>query len=206
MDRMVEPARVPCPECGQLMRRLPALGGGFLFTCPKCGYERADESTDDIAPTADEPSSDEPAARFRRLLAAPASPEEGDWPESLLDDLPDELRAKLDVGRSEPPAQGERGAQSGGPDDVMQRHLREHGYYLSLDHQGPHLTGSGPRPGTGDLTPYDLVRLAAELDGGVPDPEDQIRCPSCQAMIPRGRRTCQWCGQEVPEAGQDPDG
>ena len=31
-----------------------------------------------------------------------------------------------------------------------------------------------------------------------------VRCPSCQAVVPAGRTTCQFCGAEVPEAKADP--
>jgi len=32
----------------------------------------------------------------------------------------------------------------------------------------------------------------------------QVRCPSCQAVVPAGKTTCQFCGAEVPEAKADP--
>src|SRR5262245_5233390 len=43
------------------------------------------------------------------------------------------------------------------------------------------------------------------LDGkrGAPAPS-QVRCPSCQAVVPAGKTICQFCGAEVPEAKADP--
>ena len=32
----------------------------------------------------------------------------------------------------------------------------------------------------------------------------QIRCPSCQAVVPGGKTKCQFCGEVVPEAKADP--
>ena len=32
----------------------------------------------------------------------------------------------------------------------------------------------------------------------------QIRCPSCEAVVPQGKTTCQFCGAEAPEAKADP--
>ena len=64
-----------------------------------------------------------------------------------------------------------------------------------------------------NLTLADLATRVREIDardgqidgrhGPVPDAEP-IRCPSCQAAVPRGKATCQFCGADVPAAKADP--
>src|SRR5262245_51344351 len=34
--------------------------------------------------------------------------------------------------------------------------------------------------------------------------QPQIRCPACQAVVPQGKTTCQFCGEVVAEAKADP--
>jgi hypothetical protein len=44
------------------------------------------------------------------------------------------------------------------------------------------------------------------LDGrhGVAEDAPQVRCPSCQAVVPIGKATCQFCGAAVPGIQADP--
>jgi hypothetical protein len=50
------------------------------------------------------------------------------------------------------------------------------------------------------LSPSEIVRLAAELDGGIAPPEKRVHCPKCDAVIPPGHSKCQWCGTTLSEA------
>ena len=63
------------------------------------------------------------------------------------------------------------------------------------------------------LTVTDLATRVRELDArdGHVDGKraavagaEQIRCPSCQAVVPAGKTTCQFCGAEVAAAKADP--
>jgi hypothetical protein len=48
------------------------------------------------------------------------------------------------------------------------------------------------------LSPSDVVKLAAELEGGV-KPRGQLPvCPKCQGLSPIGQAKCQWCGEPLP--------
>jgi hypothetical protein len=63
------------------------------------------------------------------------------------------------------------------------------------------------------LTVADLATRVRELDArdGHIDGKraavagaEQIRCPSCQAVVPAGKTTCQFCGADVAAAKADP--
>lgn len=63
------------------------------------------------------------------------------------------------------------------------------------------------------ITVGDLAARVREIDardGRVDGRRDsvplasQVRCPSCQAVVPTGKTTCQFCGAGVPEAKADP--
>jgi hypothetical protein len=63
------------------------------------------------------------------------------------------------------------------------------------------------------LTVADLAAQVREIDlrdgraDGKLGPRAEstlLRCPSCQAVVPAGRSTCQFCGADVPEAKTDP--
>jgi hypothetical protein len=63
------------------------------------------------------------------------------------------------------------------------------------------------------LTTADLAARVREIDArdgrvdgrrGVPSDAAQVRCASCQAVVPFGRDTCQFCGAAVPGAKADP--
>jgi len=63
------------------------------------------------------------------------------------------------------------------------------------------------------LTIVELAARVREVDArdgrvdgkhGIAEGAPQIRCPSCQAVVPAGRTICQFCGATVPEAKADP--
>src|SRR5262245_5666492 len=63
------------------------------------------------------------------------------------------------------------------------------------------------------LTIGDLAERVRQLDAqdgrmdgkrGVVADAPQIRCSSCQAVVPAGKTTCQFCGATVSEAEADP--
>ena len=179
-------AKEPCPQCGQSLDRWPTLEpGGFLLICTECGFEQSQLPSADS--DQENPDQTEPSDHQKlQLLLQENDPNE--WPEELLEALPPEARAKL--------AEKVEKSTSNVP-PVMEKRLRGYGYLLADDGQGARLTGEGPKPGTGDLSPMDIVRLAAELEGGLPAEAERKACPNCQAVRPPGSQHCQWCGQHL---------
>jgi hypothetical protein len=79
-------------------------------------------------------------------------------------------------------------------EEAQRRMLRSHGYGMDVDSQGLRLTSSSGRSkGSTGLSPYDIVRLASELDGGVTPVEERIHCPACEATVLPTDKICQWC-------------
>jgi hypothetical protein len=80
-------------------------------------------------------------------------------------------------------------------EEAKRRMLRSHGYGLDVDSQGMRLTStsSGRTKSSTELSPYDIVRLASELEGGVTPVEERIQCPACEAVVLPTDKICQWC-------------
>lgn len=63
-----------------------------------------------------------------------------------------------------------------------------------------HLTGKpvrGRGKATGQLSATDIVRLAAELDGGVLPADQRRHCPHCDAVVAPQAGRCEWCGKSL---------
>ena len=77
--------------------------------------------------------------------------------------------------------------------------LRRQGFVLNEDAHGLRLSGVASRPGglSSELSPYDVVRLASELEGGVVPMEQRRRCPKCDAVVAHGDKQCQWCSEPL---------
>lgn len=77
--------------------------------------------------------------------------------------------------------------------------LSRQGFVLDEDVHGLRLSGVTSRPGglSSQLSPYDVVRLAAELEGGVVPMEQRKRCPKCEAVVSPGDKQCQWCSEPL---------
>jgi hypothetical protein len=84
--------------------------------------------------------------------------------------------------------------------------MRRQGYVIEEDSKGVRLTGRlSPRfKNTSELRPLDVIRLAADSDGGLPPPQDLGRCPKCDAVVPLSSVRCQWCGTELSPAPGEP--
>jgi hypothetical protein len=63
------------------------------------------------------------------------------------------------------------------------------------------------------LTVADLAEQIRAIDArdgsvdgrrGIPEVAPRVRCASCQAVVPVGKPTCQFCGAAVPGASPDP--
>jgi hypothetical protein len=82
--------------------------------------------------------------------------------------------------------------------ELMRRSLLDMGYVLESDGRGLRLTQIAiARTRSSDLSPTDIVRLAAEMDDGLLPPEERIRCPRCDAVIGAQDSRCQWCSEPL---------
>lgn len=193
----------PCPQCGEELRRWPTLdGSGHLVSCTSCSYESSGGPLDAASTdSTSQPTSDAAPgpARFRQLLAAQKEASPSDLPPDLLDALPTAARQALSSSGSQ------RDQAEGELPDKMQQYLRQRGYFVSDEHGGPRLSsGGGRRPGTADLSPYELVRMASEMDEGGIEPERRAKCPHCQAVIAADTSHCPWCDRDI-DAGDHND-
>lgn len=187
-----------CPACGAGLTRLPTVdGNGFVLVCNECDFQEL--VSGDPEPTQKEPNSpsEKDAGRFRRLLAENRPPDPSEpWPEELLEDLPPEAREALEGQTSSPDA----GSPAGDVPGHLKRTLMDYGFAVDEDARGLRLRSAGGlrRPGTGDLSATDVVRLASELGGAPPPPEERRTCPSCKAIVSRSAVRCSWCDAELP--------
>jgi hypothetical protein len=138
------------------------------------------------------PAADQ-AAGQPTLEAKPAPADSGPTPApDLFSSLQDQERAPGQPSQASPP--GELREETA-------RFLRERGYVLSQDAHGLRISGDPVgRPDRSALSPSDIVRMAAELDGGVKQASTLQTCPKCQARTPAGEPKCQWCGEPFPRA------
>jgi hypothetical protein len=81
--------------------------------------------------------------------------------------------------------------------EARKQSLSRQGFVIQEDAHGLRLSGIASRPGglRSQLSPYDVVRLAAELEGGVVPMEERKRCPKCDAVVNPGDKRCQWCSE-----------
>jgi len=178
-----------CPDCGASFyltsqdSELPPHG------CPGPSPQASDSAQAQPPPgtPAPEPTRD-PQPASAAPGPEPATPTDQG---SLFDSLQDQVRQKPP---SAPPSRGELKEQTA-------RYLRERGYVLEEDARGLRISGNpsgGPSGST--LSPLDIVRMAAELDGGVKQATSLQTCPKCQARTPAGQPKCQWCGEAFPRS------
>ena len=180
-----------CPSCGAPSSDRPS--------CPYCGWtpeviehsnpSRSEESSEDATRTnkigpvdQGEDVNQIPPAPFRDLT------KQDDSAEHLLDQVPEEMRGVL-------AARLKAADEAAGPNfsEAAVSTLREQGYVVSGDAHGARLTAT---PGKSDVfSPSEIVKLAADLDGGVQPQTKLPICSNCQAASPIGELQCQWCGE-----------
>lgn len=174
------------------MQALPRLDQGYHWVCPECPVPNPQQdmkSRQDVEPEAKVEG--EGSSRLRELLqASEASPEE--LPPDLLEDLPDHLIQALDRSRQVEIDAGTKPLR----EETIQS-LRDRGYIITEDSRGPRISGRtySSRGDTGKLTPSEVVRIAAEMEGGIHP--NQKRCEHCDALSPRDSTTCQWCDRPL---------
>ena len=141
----------------------------------------------DSLPEAEGPIETGPS-QFRELLRPSSEPEH------LLEQVPDEMRRVL-AARLRAAEETDRSNFS----ENTASALRGQGYVISEDARGARFATA---PGqSGNLSASDVVRMAAELDGGVQPKNKLSICRKCQAASPVGETQCQWCGEPL-EHGQ----
>jgi len=187
-----------CPHCGGLVFVLPTPGGqGQMAVCSQCRQEVGtfDKDGGPEAVIAGEVPA-EPGMRLKHLLTASTGGERQPSPDRSSGE-PSGEAPRPTAQENAPKSQPVRA-------DIKQdleASLRHQGFVVDDDGQNIRLravTGAGRGPGLG---PSDIVRLAAELDGGIPPPEKRVHCPKCDAVIPSGHSKCQWCGTTLSQAG-----
>jgi len=92
------------------------------------------------------------------------------------------------------------------PTEILLQSLRYQGFTVHEDAHGLRLGGAPITRGshTAELSPYDVVRLAAELDGGILPPGERTHCPQCDAVVPPKAARCQWCSAPLPPPASPP--
>ena len=188
----MEQDQITCPGCG-------ALSSDQLL-CPYCGWisEESEQSiptqiassTEETkpAPTNEINSvdSNEGLSHGDGIYPTPFSDltKQGDDPEHLLDQVPEEMRGVLAARLK---AADEIAASNFS--EATASTLREQGYVVGEDAHGARLTAI---PGKSDkFTPAEIVKLAADLDGGVQSQAKLRICSNCQAASPIGEIHCQ---------------
>lgn len=202
-DHLPDEQKGTCPTCGAALDYWPCTDGrGTVAVCPNCSAGPTPLTFDsrDVTKTAtqDAPARD---TRLKKLLKPTSQAEEVKSLDQLLDDLDPEARQLLQAGAS---TSQEPSDQESLREDLAQS-LRYQGYTVQEDKSGVRLSGS-PRI-SGLDSPYDIVRMAAELEGGLKPDAERVRCPECDAVCPGSSTTCQWCGASLPSsdsAGPDP--
>ena len=176
-----------CPDCGASFYLIPEDSELPPHGCPGPSPQPSDSAQGEPPPetTAPEPTR-EPEPAVAAPEPEPATPTDQG---SLFDSLQDQVHEKKP---SAPQSRGELKEQTA-------RYLRERGYVLDEDAHGLRISGSPSGGSTGsNLSPSDIVRMAAELDGGVKQAASLQTCPKCQARTPAGQAKCQWCGEPFP--------
>ena len=139
-----------------------------------------------------ETAPEDPTQKFRRLLSAGS--ESQPLPDSLIEELPEEVQSLLKGG-----GEGSSPEKSDAAKERLEKMLRDQGYVLDTATHGVHVSGAPSLrvPGAGALSPYDIVRLAKDLDESAGEPTPSRKCPKCEATTPADQSNCQWCGEPL---------
>lgn len=182
-----------CPQCGGTLSKLPKLDGeGFIFLCSACGQEVTPS-----VPLDPKSNEEDSPSRFRKLLREVEETDTADLPASLLEDLPEDARSLLTARQLDRPTQR---SKTGEMREDLAQELRLQGYAIEEDAHGVRISGGLPGRGSAaGMSPYDVVRMAADLDGGLPPASELQRCSKCEAVIPPADKRCQWCGTPLED-------
>jgi hypothetical protein len=193
-----------CPNCRSPLQPWPTIDGEQdRWLCPRCDLATGSLATElpDNGKVVQHTAPHDPRQRFRWLLDVsqnfpPGSP----LPEWIIEDLPEQVQNLLRSDLNEPrPNLGPKLS------DALTSSLRDQGYVIEEDARGVRLGGDLNRRGghAGQISPYDVIRMAADLDGGLPPAEELRRCPKCEAVIPPQEKRCPWCGTALEDPTSD---
>jgi uncharacterized Zn finger protein (UPF0148 family) len=190
---------VNCPECGGPLAKWPKIDGeGHVYLCSGCNQEVSPSVPLESAPPAE---SEESPSRFRKLLKEVEEAESEELPPSLLEDLPEETRSLLTASQLDRPTQK---SKTGELREDLAQELRHQGYAIQEDAHGIRIGGGLPGRGSAaGMSPYDVIRMASDLEGGLPSPDELKRCPKCEAVVPPGGTRCQWCETTIEDSQTD---
>lgn len=174
--------------------------------CPKCGRSITDETE-----SAQGTSRASTTAQYETRTPPQPEPELDTWPGTHPDRIPNQdkplpeeevptwlvdMETDKKTDESNEPIRSEDDRFSDRErEQAHKRMLQSHGLGMSVDSQGLRLTSTSSKrnQGSTELSPYDVVRLASELEGGVVPVEERIQCPACEAVILPTDKICQWC-------------
>jgi hypothetical protein len=192
-----------CPTCRTPLRHWPALEGEQEhWLCPYCDLATGSLATElpGNGKVVQHTAPHDPRKRFRWLIeTAQNFPPGSPLPEWIIEDLPEDvqqlLRADLNAPR---PNLGPKLS------DALTSALRDQGYVIEQDSGGLRLGGDLNRLGN-EMSPYDVIRMAADLDGGIPSVDDLKRCQKCEAVLPPNDTRCAWCGTALADQAPTTD-
>jgi hypothetical protein len=183
-----------CPNCGEIMVQLLTLDDlDYANVCPTCPAKiepiKEEEDVREPSPPEEPLQEIDPRMRFRELIVT--YQKEPTWSDEVLESLPEDAREIL-LGKK-PTSDATVDEQFS--EDIYQS-LRNRGYVIGMDAHGVRISG-GPSGGIDSeaFSPYDVIRMAADLEGGVLPLDERIHCLKCDAVIPPGEERCQWCGE-----------
>lgn len=178
------------------MQLLPALNGrDNVPICLQCSKEHESgfkslEASLPVDPFAKADS----LHRFRKILTEEHRTKGDPIPGWMIDELPAEARRLLSG--QEPPAKPSLGPKLS---DDLAKALRDQGYVIHEDEKGVHLGGAlvnrGGTPAA--ISPFDVIRMAADIEGGIAPHNELARCNKCGALIPPAHERCQWCDESA---------
>ena len=178
-----------------MMRAIPADRYGHThFQCPRCPANGHKSPRNDPGDPSMQNRNEDTRRRFRRLLQSAASASTLQFPESMIEDLPEEARRLL--------RRNQAASLPGiGPNlsEDLAKALRDQGYVIDEDTRGLRISGhpSHHDGGNGMMSPYDVLRMAADLEGGLQKPGERRRCSNCDAVLPKDHIQCNWCGTHL---------
>lgn len=196
-----------CPNCGNRMWQVLTDGPSVPRNqCPRCGEGMGDKLEDSrVKPL---PKS---TAQFNSMSPSltktdvdsqhnDSSNYFADSRETLSEEEVPTWLANLEIGSiteatHESAPENEDRFTEREREEAHKRMIQSHGLGMGVDAQGLRLTSPSTKKHktASGLSPYDIVRLASELEGGVVPVDERIQCPACEAVVLPKDKICQWC-------------